>query len=97
MADLPITEDLILVDLEDFVRSYEWEAGNFPAGAQLYYLIGKTQETRWDFEIVDNLASLVIQSEESDVIRAQTPYWLRLTIGDRDKVLAIGKVKRVKP
>lgn len=96
-SDKPIEEDLELVDLQDFVRTYQWQGGDFPAGAQLYYLIGKDQSTRWDFDIAGDLAQLVVESEESDVIRARSPYWLRLSINGRDKVLVIGQVVRIKP
>lgn len=86
---------LILVTGDDFEWHFQWKGGNFPVGASLYLLVGNA-DTKWDFTIVGDLATLNIESAIADLIPNGAPFSL-LYKQSRKSVLTYGQVRRSGP
>ena len=75
-----IPDRLVLTTGRDFRWSFENLDANdqpedFPAG-ELYFELATDPVTQWDFTIVGSLASLKVESTDSDLIPDRTPWQL---------------------
>lgn len=92
----PQKADLVLSTGGDFQWSFVWKEGDFPTGSSLYLLIGSDQQ--WDFVIAGDIASIKIESEVADLVKAGTAYRMvfkRDTTPTTETVICHGKVKRI--
>ncbi|QAU06566.1 minor tail protein [Gordonia phage WilliamBoone] len=70
--------DLNLPTVGDYAYTYRLSAGEFNAGAELYYLFGDppTPAVRWDFDIETDAGSILKTGVEVAAIAPGTRYWL---------------------
>lgn len=61
---------------EDFVKTFRWGAGAFPAGFELFYVIHTATPLQWDFVITGDTAELKIESEVVDTVPVRTEWQL---------------------
>lgn len=96
----PPKAPLILPTGGDFVWSFQWKDGNYPAGSELTFLVGN-DEDEWPFVIDEDMATIKIEAEVADLIPDGAPHKLRYrdtaTTPATDSILLIGQVKRVEP
>lgn len=94
----PTKTTLILATGGDFVYSFRWEGGDFPAGSGLTLIIATTS---YPFTIMGDTASVKIESTAADVIADRAGFRLiytdTATTPSTETVLAYGQVKRVGP
>lgn len=78
--ELPV-DSLILTRGRDFRWSFQFAEDdgtpvNFPAGSLFFELTPASGVVRWEFDIVDAMASLKVESEDVDLIPAKTLWQL---------------------
>ncbi|WP_433662434.1 DUF7264 domain-containing protein [Nocardia sp. CA-128927] len=81
------------------IWQFRWQTGNFPAGSELYLLVGsETAPARWAFTIQEDLATLTVRENIATPIPDRTPVYLMFKANPAAEpdALAVGAVKRWK-
>jgi hypothetical protein len=93
-------ETLVLTRGRDFRWAFQnldanLDPEDFPAGDLYFELATGETPTEWHFTIVDDLASLKVESDDSDLIPTQTKFqlvWMPDGEAEGGEVVALGKV-----
>lgn len=83
----------------DFSWTFQLETGDFPAGAELYFLIGDPG-TEYPFTINGGVATIRIESTVVATIDPGTPVWVILredTTPTTEHELGLGNIRKVAP
>lgn len=94
-------ETLVLTRGRDFKWAFRnldanLDGEDFPAGDLYFELATGDTPTEWHFDIVDDLASLKIESEDADLISNRTTFqlvWMPDGEAEGGDVVAIGRVQ----
>ncbi|QBP33263.1 minor tail protein [Gordonia phage BrutonGaster] len=70
--------DINLPTIGDYVYTYTLSTGTFDPDAELFYVFGLDDPTRWDFDIDEDVASIHKVGTAVAEIEAGTRYWLML-------------------
>lgn len=100
MADIgsePQKVNLTLATGGNFQWTFQWQGGNYPAGSELYLLVGNAN-SKWSFTITGDTAVANVAAATADVIPNGAPFRLVYEDGsDVPSILAYGQVRRVEP
>ncbi len=78
---------------------FRWYGGEFPAGSQLYLLVGDDDTPqRWDFTISGDMATIAVKPEVTATIPDRTAFYLmfKANAAALPVQLEMGKVKQWK-